>query len=87
MQDNRKNSNDMESQTRLKQEEIINRCYVSWNHKKRGSYEEEPMIMLFRHSHKRIPFQKQTPTEILTEKQLEKRYGVKIRWEEPKERS
>lgn len=78
MQSNKQNSNDMDNQTKLKQQEMMNRCYVVWNHRKKRSWEEEPMIIIYPKPNKETPFSKQRPEEILTKEQMERKYGVKI---------
>lgn len=79
MQHNRKDGNDMDTQKTLEKQAKINRCYVVWNHYNKETGTEEPKIILFRRPHNIKPFHEQTPMEVLTEKQLKERHGVKLR--------
>lgn len=87
MQNNRKKRNDMDTQTKIKQERIINRCYVVWNHKRRWGEKEQIMIIMFKHPNNKVPFHKQEPTEILTEKQMKEKYGVNMRWKQEEKKN
>lgn len=79
MQNNRKRSDGMENQTTIKKEEnILERAYINWTHKRKGTYLEEPVIIIFKQPERIKPFNKQIPEKVLTKEQLKEQYGVEI---------